>query len=185
MLLILGRTVDVWEGTQDRRLVAPFDPHDAFAAAMTAQASRLARLAFFLCGDPNRAEDVVADVFAAAWPKWSAGRVDDLDRYLGRAVANRASKVRRHRRVVARYDAQARVQTPSPGADEGLDSRIDLAHALASLPRHQRVVVVLRYLEDMAEADIASLLHVPPGTVKSRLARALDALRMRMEEHDA
>ena len=61
---------------------------------------------------------------------------------------------------------------------------MDLVRALGSLPPAQRVTVVLRYLKDMSEADIATLLRVAPGTVKSRLARALDVLRTRLQGDD-
>jgi RNA polymerase sigma factor (sigma-70 family) len=62
--------------------------------------------------------------------------------------------------------------------------QVDLARALRTLPAAQRVAVVLRYLEDMPETEIATLLGVPPGTVKSRLARALDTLRTKMQGSD-
>jgi RNA polymerase sigma-70 factor (sigma-E family) len=157
---------------------------DVFAAAMVEHGDRLARMAFFLCGDRSRAEDLVSEAFAATWPKWSAGRVDNLPAYLRRAVVNRASKDRRHWMVVVRHDREAPPPSPFPGADEGLSLRIDLTRSLATLPPPQRVVLVLRYLEDMTEAEIALLLGVPLGTVKSRLARALDGLRHQMTGGD-
>ena len=175
-----GRTMDVREGSADREVVAWVTPHDAFAAAMAKHGDRLARLAYFLCGDRSRAEDLVADAFAAAWPKWSAGRVDDLGSYLRRAVVNRASKERRHWLVVLGHTERAAPPPSTPGADEELGSHIDLTRALVSLPLHQRVTVVLRYLEDMTETEIAALLRVAPGTVKSRLSRALDILRVQL-----
>jgi RNA polymerase sigma-70 factor (sigma-E family) len=162
------------------------DRESAFGAAMLEHGIRLARLAFFLCGDRTRAEDLVAEAFAAAWPKWSAGRVDNLPAYLRRAVVNLAAKDRRHRLVVFRHDGRAAPRLSSPGADEGLWARVDLAQVLSTLPSPQRVVVVLRYLEDMPDAEIAALLGVAPGTVKSRLSRALDAMRTQLDGgHDA
>ena len=172
--------MEVRGGWTDGEVVQWADPADAFGTAMTQHGDRLARLAFFLCGDRSRSEDLVAEAFAAAWPKWSTGRVDDLGSYLRRIVVNRASKDRRHFRVVFRHDERVAPSLPSLGADEGIGTRIDLARALASLPEHQRVAVVLRYLVDMTEAEIAALLRVAPGTVKSRLSRALDTMRMQM-----
>ena len=61
-------------------------PAEAFGKAMREYGDSLARIAFFLCGDQSRAEDLVADAYAAAWPKWSAGRIDDLGPYLRRIV---------------------------------------------------------------------------------------------------
>jgi RNA polymerase sigma-70 factor (sigma-E family) len=153
---------------------------DAFGDAMIEHGHRLARVAFYLCGDRTRAEDLVAGAFAAAWPKWSAGRVDDLVPYLRRSVVNMAAKEHRHWLVVARHDRRTTPPPVAPGADEDVWARVDLARALGALPSPQRVVVVLRYLEDMTEADMATLLRVSPGTVKSRLARALEALRAQL-----
>lgn len=157
---------------------------DAFETAMVVDGQKLARIAFFLCGDRTRAEDLVAEAFARAWPKWSAGRIDNLAPYLRRAVVNLAAKERRHRLVVLRHDERAVAPTSSPGADENLWARLDLVRVLASLPVSQRVAVVLRYLEDMTEADMAAFLGVSPGTVKSRLARGLDAMRAQLEGAD-
>jgi len=151
---------------------------------MVEHGSGLARLAFYLCGDRTRAEDLVAEAFAATWPKWSSGRIDSLLPYLRRSVVNLAAKDRRHWLVVFRHDQRAAPPGSGPGADEGLGARVDLVRALTVLPAPQRVAVVLRYLEDMAENDIATLLGVAPGTVKSRLARALDSLRSQLQGSD-
>jgi RNA polymerase sigma factor (sigma-70 family) len=64
---------------------------------------------------------------------------------------------------------------PAPGADP--DAEHDLWQAMARLPRRQRAVVVLRYVEDLTEAETASLLGCSVGTVKSQTARALTKLR--------
>jgi RNA polymerase sigma-70 factor (sigma-E family) len=162
------------------RAVVAWD--DVFGAAMLEHGQRLARLAFYLCGDRTRAEDLVAEAFAAAWPKFSAGRVDDLGPYLRRSVVNLAAKEHRHWLVVSRHDERAAPSPFSPGADEGLWDRIDLRRALSRLPAAQRVVVVLRYLEDMSEAEMATLLRVAPGTVKSRLARGLETMRAQLAQ---
>jgi RNA polymerase sigma-70 factor (sigma-E family) len=160
------------------------DLDDVFGAAMVEHGPRLARLAFYLCGDRTRAEDLVAEAFAAAWPKWSTGRVDELVPYLRRALVNLAAKQRRHWLVVVRQAQRAQPGSATSGADEGVAFRIDLVRALRSLPPPQRITVVLRYLEDMSEAEIATLLRVAPGTVKSRLSRALDTLRAQLQGSD-
>jgi len=160
------------------------DQEDAFEAAMLEHGTRLARMAFYLCGDRTRAEDLVAEAFAGAWPKWSAGRIEALAPYLRRAVVNLAAKEHRHRLVMFRHDERAPSPAPAPGADENLWARVDLGRVLAALAPAQRVVVVLRYVEDMTESDMAAFLGVSPGTVKSRLARALDAMRARLEGGD-
>jgi RNA polymerase sigma-70 factor, ECF subfamily len=160
------------------------DGDDAFGSAMAEEGARLARLAFYLCGDRTRAEDLVAEAFAAAWPRWSAGRIDNLVPYLRRSVINLAAKERRRWFVVFQHNERAGPPSPAPGADERLWVQVDLARALTSLPPARRVAVVLRYLEDMGEAEIAALLGVAPGTVKSRLSRGLETLRGGMEAND-
>ena len=62
------------------------------------------------------------------------------------------------------------------------DPRPELWDAVLSLPRDQRAAVVLYYYEDLPVADIASLLRVPAGTVKSRLSRARDKLRLALSD---
>jgi RNA polymerase sigma-70 factor (sigma-E family) len=180
----MGRTAGVREKADGFSLTTTVGQKDVFEAAMLEDGPRLARIAFFLCGDRTRAEDLVADALAAAWPKWSAGRIDNLVPYLRRAVVNLAAKERRHRLVVFRHEELVAPLAPSPGADESLWARVDLLRLLAALPPAQRVVVVLRYLEDMTEAEMATLLGVSPGTVKSRLARALEAMRSKLEGGD-
>jgi DNA-directed RNA polymerase specialized sigma24 family protein len=77
-------------------------------------------------------------------------------------------------------------QAPLPEAaidvehEDGAVLHITLLAALAALPRRQREVVTLRFLEDLSEADIASVLHVSVGTVKKTTHRAMAALRQRM-----
>jgi len=65
--------------------------------------------------------------------------------------------------------------------EDRVDVRDQLWSALARLPRQQRVVLVLRVVEDLSEDATAAILGIPSGTVKSRLSRALDALRSTME----
>jgi len=154
---------------------------DAFGSAMIAHGDGLARLAYFLCGDRHRAEDLVAEAFAAVWPRWSSGRVDELLPYLRRTLVNLAAKDRRHRFVVRHHDERATPAPTAPAADHDLWLHVDLAAALRILPAPQRVVVVLRYLEDMTEAEMATLLAVAPGTVKSRLSRGLFSLRQSLQ----
>ena len=179
-----GRVEGVRANPAGPRTGTGVDIEDAFGAAMVEHGARLGRLAFYLCGDRTRAEDLVAEAFAVAWPKWSAGRIDSLLPYLRRTLVNLAAKERRHWLVVVRHDERAGPPPPAPGADHGLPFQVDLARALGDLPAGQRVAVVLRYLEDMPEAEIAALLRVAPGTVKSRLARALDTLRTQLEGGD-
>lgn len=150
---------------------------EEFTTVVGVEQRALARLAYLLCGDPSVAEDVVAEAVARVWVRWSAGSVDDLGAYLRRAVANEAHE-RRRRRFVELREANHRRRPAMGGAvDEAVTAHMDVVHALQKLPMAQRVVVVLRYFEDRSEADIARVLGVPEGTVKSRAARAVTTLR--------
>lgn len=153
---------------------------DAFSAAVADHHQELARFAYRLCGDRVLAEDVVAEAYARVWPQWRRGRVDVLLPYLMRTVANEVYS--RHRRWLVQ---QRREPPPGPDTEVTFEARVDerdaLWQALDRLPRQQRVVVVLRIVEDFSEEQTATMLGIPPGTVKSRLSRALDTLRSIME----
>ncbi len=145
---------------------------------------RLVRLAYVCCGDASAAEDIVADAYARAWPRLAAGRVDAPLAYLRRAVLNRASSWHRHRSVVRREEGRRRPIPASEDATAAIGERDQLLEALRGLPPSQVEVIVLRYLEDVSEAETARQLGVPIGTVKSRTTRALDALRRQLEGQD-
>lgn len=93
--------------------------------------------------------------------------------YVRRAVVNAASTWRLRRRLDAPPSALSDVAADEPGSDD----RLGLLLALRSLPVGQRQVLVLRYYEGLSEAEIASVVGISTGTVKSRAARGLDALR--------
>ena len=148
--------------------------------------ARLVRLAYLLCGNEAEAEDIVGDVFARAWPRLSRGMVDEPAAYLRRSVVNAVASWRRHLFVVRRHEMRRRAESVVLDAAEGAAERDRLWPALRALPMAQRQVVVLRFFEDLSEADTAALLGVAAGTVKSRTARALQALRETLgEETDA
>ncbi len=155
---------------------------DAFTRAVACDRQALARFAFMLCGDAGHAEDVVAEAYARVWPRWRRGRVDDLFPYLRRTVANEVYQ-RHRRRLLERREA---ARPPDRRADGRFEAQVDdrdtLWAALARLSPQQRVVVVLRIVEDLSEHQTATLLGIPVGTVKSRLSRALAVLRATLED---
>lgn len=156
---------------------------DTFHAAVAEHHRRLAGFAYLLCGDRDVADDLVAEAYARVWPKYRHRHVDDLGPYLRRAVANLASgrlrRLRLERREAARrtIDWRSGEQPVGDGFD-AVDVRSELWRAIWSLPAEQRAVIVLRLVEDLSEQECAATLGVRPGTVKSRLARGLDALRV-------
>ena len=92
-------------------------------------------------------------------------------------IANNLCRDRFRRGAVAARGREAFAEQPRDGADADPALRIDLARRLAQLPDRLREVLVLRYYRDLGEREIAELLGIPPGTVKSRLHAALRSLR--------
>lgn len=156
---------------------------DEFSEAVANHHEDLGRFAYALCRDAARAEDIVAEAYARVWPRWRRGRVEQLLPYLRTTVVNEV--YRRHRRLkLERREASRPGPQPTEGAFEnGVDDRDALWHALGRLQLNQRVVVVLRVVEDLSEAQTAAMLGLPTGTVKSRLSRALAELRSMLEDH--
>lgn len=140
---------------------------------------RLFRTALAITGDRGSAEDALQNAFAkayAAWPRVSAA--DHPEAYVRRMVVNEIIGSRRHgwwRRERPYESVEAATATPSPEA--GVVDREMLWTAVLQLPLRQRAVVVLRYYEDLSEAQIADVLGCSAGTVKSQASAALANLR--------
>jgi RNA polymerase sigma-70 factor (sigma-E family) len=137
----------------------------------------LLRFGHLLTGDPVRGEELVQQALVSSWLRWGAIRHDQPHAYVRRAMVHaHTSWWRRSRRECALpqgYDAVAR-----PEADFGERDRAFTA--LRQLPPRQRAVVVLRYYEDLSEAEIAEALGCSRGTVKSHTARAMKTLRTQL-----
>jgi RNA polymerase sigma-70 factor (sigma-E family) len=149
--------------------------HDAeFAAFVHSTRRGLCRLAYLVCGDRDRAEDVVQTALAQVYARWGNIRRDEgPHKYVHRAVVNAAIDERR--RPWRREHVAERLPDLAAPTDDGLTLRI--IEALAALPPRQRAVVVLRYVEDLDVEHTADLLGISTGTVKSQAAKGLEALR--------
>ena len=144
---------------------------DDYAHAYSAMSRRLVRVASLIVGDQDAAADAVAEAFAKVYPKWRAGKVDDLAAYLHRAVVNEALSITKRRRDVRSVELNV-----ADHADHVADHRVVLL-ALQQLKPKPRAMLVLRYFVGLSEAETAATLGVPIGTVKSAVARALAQLR--------
>jgi RNA polymerase sigma-70 factor (sigma-E family) len=141
----------------------------------------LVRLAVLLLRDQGAAEEIVQDSFVAVHDRW--GRLRDPDKalaYLRQSVVNRSRSHLRHLSVVRRHEEREGPMPVAAGAD---DSAYDAARrttvldALRRLPTRQREVLALRYYLDLSEAEIADMLGISRGAVKSHASRGAAALR--------
>jgi RNA polymerase sigma-70 factor (sigma-E family) len=149
---------------------------DDYATLFARHHGRLLRVAELIAGDSDVAAEAVAEAFARTYPHWRRGRVEDVRAYLRRAVVHEIQRTWRRRHVTL---DEARFVD---GEADGIVERDRVWRALDGLSSRQRTAVVLRYYEDLSEADIADAMGVPPGTVKSTLSRALDRLRVALKE---
>lgn len=162
----------------------PVQDDAGFREWMTVRASSLRRKAFLLCGDWSGADDLVQDVLIAMYPRWArivrGGHVDAYANrvLLGKHVDARRRPWRRERPVDEVPDT---VDATSERAITEVDERDGaLMVALATLPAAQRAVLVLRFTDDLSIEEIAQVMNIPAGTVKSRLSRGTEALRAQL-----
>lgn len=146
-----------------------------FDDLVATQLGPLLRAAYLLTADRGLAEDLVQTVLTKAYLARSrVARADSPEAYLRVILVNTHRRSFRRRRVAEDLTADV---PDRPAALDDEPQRHDLAVAVAALPRRQRAVVVLRYLEDRPEAEVAAILGCSAGTVKSQAARALATLR--------
>jgi RNA polymerase sigma-70 factor (sigma-E family) len=143
---------------------------EEFAAA---RQGGLLRVAFVLTADRHLAEDLVQTVLTSVWLRWP--RIKGLanrDAYVQKMLITQYVTWRRRR-----WWSEAPTADLPDRAGAAANPDVDLARALLSLPRRQRAVIVLRYLQDLTELETARVLGCSVGTVKSQTAKALTVLR--------
>lgn len=143
-------------------------------------ATRLLRTAVLLTGDRSAGEDLLQDVFERVYIRWR--RIHTApEAYARRALVNAA--VNRWRSHLRRPEVglTASHDRPTPDGADTLATRAGMMTVLQALPPRQRAVIVLRYYEDLTEAQTAEVLGCSVGTVKSQSHRALTKLRERLE----
>lgn len=156
-----------------------------FTDFVTQRAPALLRTAFLLCGgDRGAAEDLLQEVLERAYPRWRRikGRPEP---YLRAALANAAANRWRHwSRRVAEVPLEKAPPPTRPGHEQQIVDEDQLVRALHTLPPRMRAVLVLRFFDDMSEADIARALRCSTGTVKSQVSRGLARLRELLGDPD-
>jgi|GEM_PF-510228 len=150
-----------------------WDAPQAFDEYVRRRHTELLRFAHVLCGDPHLAADLVQDALVGAGLAWRRiRRSDDPEGYIRRAIVNR------HLSRWRKFGRERLVEAvPDRGYADADPPDAELWQLLATLPRQQRAVIVLRFYEDLTERQAAEVLGCSIGTVKSTTARALTRLR--------
>lgn len=160
-------TITTPEQGADATSVHPPGADAAFEALFADEYQPMIRLAFVMLGSQEQAEDVVHDSMAKLIERWN--RIDNPGGYLRTTVVNRARTLLRRRRFL-RQRPVLPIETSDPEVDY-------LADVLDVLTPTRRAIVTLRYFEQLTIPEIADLLDMREGTVKSRLHRSLRDLR--------
>jgi RNA polymerase sigma-70 factor (sigma-E family) len=147
-----------------------------FAEFAAARASALIRIAYLLTGDQHAAEDLLQTTLAKVAAHW--GRIHTAPEAYVRQVMYREQVSSWRRR--ARHREATMAEVPDQAAavpDVSAETRLSLQQALRALPPGKRAVLVLRYFEDLPEAQVASILGCSVGTVRSQTYKALTQLK--------
>ncbi|WP_406074807.1 SigE family RNA polymerase sigma factor [Micromonospora sp. NBC_01638] len=153
---------------------------EQFREFVAARSAALLRTAYLLTGDWATAEDLLQTALTKTYLAWKRlGGIEAVEPYARRVMVNTSTSWWRRR---WHGERPTEVLPERAGVDEiaqQLDRDLLWRH-LRELPVRQRAVLVLRYYEDMSEAQTAAMLDISPGTVKSQASRALATLRRRM-----
>ena len=160
------------------------DGQRRFAAWSAMQAPSLHRFAYLMCGDWHDAEDLVQEALARAALHWSRiERTEHPDAYVRTILVNQCRSMRR-RPWSRSVRAVADVERSVPDETEAITTRSELMAVLRRLPTRQRATVVLRYYEELSEAETAAVLGCSVGTVKNQTHKALRSLREAMSKEE-
>jgi RNA polymerase sigma-70 factor (sigma-E family) len=155
----------------------------AVSALYQETAVSLIRLAYVILSDRQAAEDVVQEAFCNLYRRWD--QLVDTGRagpYVRAAVVNGCRSVLRRRAVRNRHVLYELPAASAEAAILGGEERDEVIRAVDRLPRRQREALVLRYYLEQSEAEIAGLMGVGPGTVRSTIHRALESLGRTLTE---
>jgi len=153
------------------------DIDEDFAEFVGARWASLYRLAYLLAASPTGAEDLLQTTLEKAYVNWSRiGRMEYAEAYVRRMLVTTLVSSRRRAWVGERPYADPPDDAGSSEELPILDRQL-LWPLVCALPTRQRAVIVLRYYEDLTEAQISDVLGCAPGTVKSQSSAAIGALR--------
>lgn len=164
-------------------VTSPTESHGAFEAFYLASHARLERALILTLGNTEVGQDAAAEAFARALKRWDrVGGFSNPQGWVFRVGVNWARSRRRRARREVSPEEFSRIVVSQPPADDSVHADVVVTDALARLSFEHRVVVVARFFLDWSEADLATALDVPAGTVKSRTSRALKQLAEILED---
>ena len=153
------------------------EAEDAFRALVVSRGDALARTAYLLTGDWSRGEDLVQSALAITWSHWRTLRAPEAaEAYTRRCMARLASAWWR-RKWRAEVPTETLPERIGPSPYDAVDVADSVTRALATLTPRQRAMVVMRYFDDLSEAETAAAFGCAVGTVKSTTSAALARLR--------
>jgi RNA polymerase sigma-70 factor (sigma-E family) len=155
-----------------------------FEEYASARGQDLVRLGFTVSGDYQRAEDLAQIALMQAFRAWRrVRRADDPHNYVRRILVNSYLSMTRRRSFSEAPAAELDIDRIVPDPATGIVNSDDLWRALATLSARERVVLVLRYYQDMDDRTIADVLGIKPSTVRATASRALASLRRTRQSH--
>lgn len=150
----------------------------SFEEFVSARSGALSRTALLLARDREHAQDLLQTALERTYRHWDrVSTIDAPEAYVRRTMANLLTDRWRRRRGVVELPIESAPPQGAPGGYSQVELRQALVQALRRLPPRMRAVLVLRYFEDMTEAEIATAMDCSVGTVKSQAARGLTKLR--------
>jgi RNA polymerase sigma factor (sigma-70 family) len=146
-------------------------------------AQRAVKLAYFMVGDHDLAEDLVQDAFIRVFGRWAELKEPQaFSAYLDKTVVNLSRKYFRRRHVERRYlERERALSSQRVSQNPDVETRDELWTALNLLPRRQQIALVLRFYADMSEAEIAETMSTSLSAAHSLVTRGLQTLRGRTE----
>jgi RNA polymerase sigma-70 factor (sigma-E family) len=177
----------VVEADREHEANTTSDADTGITQLYTAHYAGLVRLAVLLLRDESVAEEVVQDAFVALHRRWH--RLRDPDKalgYLRRSVVHGTRSLQRRRQVAKRHASHSsEIPLNAPSAEQAAIAGAAsdaVVEALRALPRRQRETLVLRYYGGLSETEIATVMEISNGAVKSHASRGLAALRSVLED---
>jgi len=161
------------------------DPTE-FTAFVRQHSTALLRSAFLLAGNRVDAEELVQDTLVRLYPNWARVQAAEVPlAYVRRSLTNNFLNARRRRSAGDLLFAEPPEQAYEHDLGTQLSDRQMVRRLLDGLPARQRAVLVLRFFEDLEDAEIASIIGCRRGTVRSIVSRGLQQLRAETERQAA